>query len=44
MCGCGPEGRSFLTKEEKVQRLKDYKEYLDQEAKGVSERIAELQA
>ena len=43
MCGCGPEGRSFLTKEEKVEELKKYKEELDKEAKGVAERINELQ-
>ena len=43
MCGCGPEGRGFLTKEEKIESLKEYKEALEKEAKGVSERIDELQ-
>lgn len=34
--------RSFLTKEEKLELLKEYKESLDKESKGVSERIKEL--
>lgn len=38
---CG--GRNFFTKEEKINRLKDYKEYLEKEAKGVGERIKELE-
>jgi hypothetical protein len=41
-CGCDG-GRSFLTKEEKIEMLKDYKDYLEKEAKGVAERIEELQ-
>jgi len=41
MYGCC--GRSFLTKEEKVKMLTEYKEYLESEAKGVTERIKELQ-
>jgi len=40
-CGCDGE-RSFLTKEEKIEMLKDYKDYLEKEAKGVEERIEEL--
>jgi hypothetical protein len=32
-----------LTKEEKVELLKEYQESLELEAKGVSERIKELQ-
>ena len=36
-------GRSFLTKEEKLEMLQEYKENLEQEVKGVVERIAELQ-
>ncbi len=43
MCGCGPEGRNFLTKEEKVEQLKEYKESLENEAKGVAERIKQIQ-
>lgn len=46
-CGCGEysykEMRNFLTKEEKIQLLKEYKEYLEKEAKGVSERIKDLE-
>jgi len=38
---CAP--RSYLTKEEKVDMLKEYKEDLDKESKGVSERIQELE-
>ncbi len=35
--------RSFLTNEEKIEMLKEYKESLEQEAQGVSERIVELE-
>lgn len=43
-CECyGTEGRSFLTKEEKIEMLEEYKETLEKEAKGVAERIKELQ-
>jgi hypothetical protein len=35
--------RNFLTKEERVEILKQYKESLENEAKGVSERIKELE-
>lgn len=42
-CGCGFVGRGFLTKEERVEMLKEYKENLDQEAKAVAERIKELE-
>lgn len=41
-CGCGME-RNFLTKEEKTQLLKDYREYLEKESKGVAEKIKELE-
>ena len=37
------ESRSFLTKEEKVQMLKDYKDSLEKETQGVKERIKELE-
>lgn len=40
-CGCG--GRGFLTKDEKLEMLKEYKENLEKEAKGVAERIKELE-
>lgn len=39
----GFSGRSFLTKGEKIDMLKEYKEALDKESKGVSERIKELE-
>jgi len=40
---CGTNSRSFLTKEEKLEMLKEYKQTLEQETKGVSERIKELE-
>ena len=40
---CCGSGRNFLTKEEKVEMLKEYKDALDSESKGVSERIKELE-
>ncbi len=40
---CGSGGRSFLTKEERLEMLEEYKEQLEKEAKGVAERIKELQ-
>jgi hypothetical protein len=36
-------GRSFLTREERVQLLKEYKQDLERETKGVEERIRELE-
>lgn len=38
---CGT--RTFLTKEEKIEMLREYKESLENEAKGVAERIRELE-
>ena len=38
---CVP-ARRFLTKDEKIEMLEEYKERLDQESKGVAERIQEL--
>ncbi len=35
--------RNFLTKEERIELLKEYKQSLESEAKGVSERIKELE-
>ncbi len=51
MCGCGRECkcssgrgmRGFLTKEEKMELLKEYKDNLEKEAKGVEEQINELE-
>ncbi len=37
------EPRFFLTKEEKVEMLKEYKDSLEKEIQGVAERIKELQ-
>lgn len=39
---CSPQERSFLTNEEKIARLEEYKEWLESEAKGVSEAIIEI--
>tara|TARA_B100001971_G_C18100692_1_gene488648 strand:- start:679 stop:837 length:159 start_codon:yes stop_codon:yes gene_type:complete len=35
-------GRHFLTKEEKIDKLKEYKDWLDSESKGVDESINKL--
>mgnify|MGYP001581239920 CR=1 FL=1 len=40
---CEMPGRSFLTKDEKIEMLQEYKERLDKESKGVAERIKELE-
>jgi len=37
---CGP--RHFMTKDEKVEMLQEYKQSLDKEAKGVAEKIDSL--
>ena len=43
LMGCGPMmGRHFITKEEKVELLERYREWLEKEAKGVNELIEEL--
>jgi hypothetical protein len=39
---CGYGGRRFLTKEEKIEWLQEYKGNLESELKGVAERIEEL--
>ena len=39
---CGDGGRQFLTKEEKIDKLNDYREWLDSESKGVQETISKL--
>lgn len=36
--------RSFLTKGEKIELLKEYKADLEKEAQGVTERIKQLEA
>ena len=43
-CGCSGSGfRGFLTKGEKIGLLKEYKDSLEKEAKGVAEKIKEMQ-
>ena len=41
---CSYHGRQFLTKEEKLKKLTEYKKWLDNESKGVAEVIEELQS
>jgi hypothetical protein len=50
-CGCGSgrgtdvgRVRSFLTREEKVSMLKEYKNDLEKEVQGVTERIKALES
>lgn len=40
---CGEGVRNFLTKEEKIEILKEYKDNLEKEAQGVAERIKDLE-
>ena len=42
MCCSTHHGRHFPTKEEKLKKLTEYKNWLDNESKGVSEAIEEL--
>ena len=42
MHGCCGSGRNFLTKDEKLEILKEYKESLEKEAQAVSERINDI--
>ena len=35
--------RSFLTEEERIELLKEYKQDLENESRGVAERIKELE-
>jgi hypothetical protein len=43
-CGSGYTGRNFLTREEKIQLLREYHQDLKREVQGVEERIKELEA
>jgi len=44
-CGTGfQKARSYLTKEERIAMLKEYKDELEKEGQGVVERIKELEA
>ena len=42
MCHGRCHERRFLTKEEKITKLENYKKWLDNESKGVAEAISEL--
>ena len=43
-CGVNvSQARSFLTKQERISLLKEYKEDLDKESQGVAEKIKELE-
>ena len=43
-CGTSAQtARNFLTKEERIALLKEYKDDLDKESQGVSERIKHLE-
>ena len=42
-CDSSGKTRGFLTNAEKIEMLKEYKKSLENEALGVSERIAELE-
>jgi hypothetical protein len=43
-CGIGIQGtRNFLTREERISLLKEYKEDLEKEVQGITERIKELE-
>jgi hypothetical protein len=43
-CGAGfQKARSFLTKDERIALLKEYKDELEKEGQGVVERIKELE-
>jgi len=42
MCGCC-YSRHYVSREEKIEMLKDYKDSLEKEMHGVSERIDELE-
>jgi len=42
-CGSSSKGSGFLTREEIVEILKEYKQDLERESKGIEERIKELE-
>lgn len=41
-CGCGCGFRLFLTPEEEIEQLEDYRKQLEKEIAGVKRRIEEL--
>ena len=42
-CGASSKGRGFFTREEIVEILKEYKQDLERESRGIDERIKELE-
>lgn len=42
-CGCMGNGRQFITKAEKIEKLKQYQDMLEKELTGVKEAISELE-
>lgn len=42
-CGTSSGMRSFLTRDEKIEMLKEYRESLEKEVEGIKERIKELE-
>jgi len=43
-CGVSVQrARTFITKDERIGMLNEYKDYLEKEAQGVSERIKDLE-
>jgi hypothetical protein len=43
MCGCGCSQQRFLSKKEKVEMLKEYRESLKSELEGVEEELKRAQ-
>ncbi|MDY6932007.1 MAG: hypothetical protein SVJ22_08865 [Halobacteriota archaeon] len=41
-CGCTHGNRRFISKEEKIEMLQEYKKQLENEIRGVEERLVEL--
>ena len=41
---CYSAPRGFLTKKEKIEMLKEYKEALEKESQGIAERLEELES
>lgn len=41
-CCCENHGRKFLTEKEKIEKLEKYREWLQNEAKGVEEAISRM--
>lgn len=42
-CCCSNSGRMFVSKDEKLSWLNEYKKDLENELKGLNERISELE-